>query len=149
MHVPLLCTKAGVAIIALQGVLVEHTQFFCAGGAAVRSVVAGTNEGFPWARVCVFQHNTVNTTRDGMHLSTFVLTEFDCVNYSTKDCRGILICTRIVSADCWKKEEFFSVGFPTPSFRKSSLPISHPEKYPCCRLESTLVVYCIKCSGHS
>ena len=47
MHVPLLCSKAGVAISTLQGVLVKHTQRFCAGGAAVRKVVARRNEGIP------------------------------------------------------------------------------------------------------
>ena len=81
MNVPLLCTKARVAIITLQGVLVKHTQCFRAGGAAVRNVMATADEGFSrnerflWAKSYPFQLRSVKTARDGMHLWTSVLAE--------------------------------------------------------------------------
>ena len=130
MHVPLLCSKTGVAVFTFQGVLVKHAQFFCAGGAAVRSGVAITVEGFPWARLCVFQHSPVKTTRDDMHLWTFLpLLNTLVAVVHMKDCMLRTHPQEDCTADCREKGAS-QRGISDTELPEVNLLMSQTEKSP-------------------
>ena len=82
-----------MSFVTLQGVTVNHTQDFSAGGAAVRNAVAGTIEMSPWARFGLFLHNSVKNIREGMHLWDVVQTESALVGQSYEGC-DVLVCRR-------------------------------------------------------